>query len=134
MSSTDDRSSSDKKALMAAAEAVEAVQKEREDLERVGRKRKSSERHHYDQETKTAIGRYAQMHGNKRAVVKFSESLGFSVSEATVCNFKREVVKQLKGGKDLDDITIPARKRGRPLLLPECLLSSQFTFSGLRKI
>ena len=42
------------------------------------------------------------------------------MSEATVRNFKREVVKQLKGGKDLDDITIPAKKkRGRPLLLPE---------------
>ena len=67
-----DCSGSDTKALMAAAEAVEAVQKEREELERQGRKRKSSERHQYDEATKTAIGRYAQMHGNKRAVLKLA--------------------------------------------------------------
>lgn len=105
---------------MAGTKAVEAVQKEREELERNGRKRQSSERHHYNQETKAAIGKYAQLHGNKRAVSKFSESLGFTLSEATVRNFKREVRKQVKGGQDLDDISsIPTKKRGRPLLLPE---------------
>ena len=51
-------SSSDQRVLKAAAEAIEAVQQEREELERKGRKRKSSEWHHYDQATKTAIGKY----------------------------------------------------------------------------
>ena len=36
-----------------------------------------------------------------------------------MCNFKREVLKRLKRGSDLESITIPAKKRGRPLLLPE---------------
>ena len=50
-----DGSSSDQRALKAAAEAVEAVRQESEELERKGCKRKSSERHHYDQATKIAI-------------------------------------------------------------------------------
>ena len=47
----DESCSSDNKALMAGTKAVEAVQKEREELERNGRKRQSSERHHYKQKT-----------------------------------------------------------------------------------
>ena len=46
-------SSSDQRALEAAAEAVEALQQEREELECKERK---SERHYYDQATNTAIG------------------------------------------------------------------------------
>lgn len=34
-------------------------------------------------------------------------------------NFKREVKKQLKDGKDLEDVQVEAHKSGRPLLLPE---------------
>jgi hypothetical protein len=36
-----------------------------------------------------------------------------------VRNFKREVLKCLKEGNDLESITIPAINCGRPLLLPE---------------
>lgn len=36
----------------------------------------------------------------------------------TVINSKREVEKQLEG-RDIEDIEIHVRKRGRPLLLPE---------------
>ena len=95
---------------------MEALQTQHDEQ---GRKRKSSERHHYDQATKTAIGKYAQIHSNKRAVQKFSASLGFPVSEATVRNFKREVQKLLSDGQALESIELPERKRGRPLLLPE---------------
>ena len=102
-------------------DAVKPVQQEQEELHvrTRGRKRKSSERHRYDDATRTAIGKYAQTNGNKRAVEKFSASLGYTVSEATVRNFKREVLKRLKEGSDLESIIIPAKKRGRPLLLPE---------------
>ena len=114
-----DGSSSDQRALKAAADAVEAIQQELGELERKGRKRKSSEWHHYVPATKTVIGKYVLINGNKRAVQKFSASLGFAVSEATVCNFKREIDQQLPEGKEMEDIAIPARKRGRLLLLPE---------------
>ena len=41
------------------------------------------------------------------------------MSKATVSNFKREIHEQVREGNDLKCIAIPARKRGRPLLLPE---------------
>ena len=110
---------------------MEAVQQEREELERKGRKRKSSKRHHYDPATKTVIGKYVLINANKRAVQKFSASLGFAVSEVTVCNFKREIDQQLREGKEMEDIAIPARKRGHPLLLPEEIdeLTKKFVLS-----
>ena len=37
----------------------------------------------------------------------------------TVINFKREVQKVLSDGQALENIELPERKRGRPLLLPE---------------
>ena len=114
-----DQPASDQIALRGAAECVEALQTQQDELKQKGRKRKSSERHHYDQATKTAIGKYAKIHCNKRAVQKCSASLGFPVSEATVRNFKREVQKLLSDGQALESIELPERKRGRPLLLPE---------------
>ena len=116
---SNDQSVSDQRALRGAAECKEALQTQHDELKQKGRKRKSSERHHYDQATKTAIGKYAQIHSNKRAVQKFSASLGFPVSEATVSNFKGEVQKLLSDGQALENIELPERKRGRPLLLPE---------------
>ena len=112
-------SNSDQRALTAAAEAVEAIQQQHEELERKGRKRKSSECHHYDQATKTTIGKYTLINSNKRAVQNISASLGFAVSEATVHNFKREIDQQLHEGEEMEYIAIPARKRIQPLLLPE---------------
>ena len=60
-----------------------------------------------------------------RVVLKFSESLGFSVFKAAIRNLKREVIKQLIESKDVKNITIPAKKKkknkkhGRPLLFPK---------------
>ena len=88
-------------------------------MEKRGRKRKFSERHHFDQATREAIGKFATVHGNKSAVINFSKRLGFAVSKATVWNFKRAVEKQIKGGKSVDEVHLPTKKRRRPLLLPE---------------
>ena len=44
----------------AAAKAVKAAQKEPIDTARRGKKRKSSERHHYNDETRTTIGKHAE--------------------------------------------------------------------------
>ena len=70
----DDCSGSNTNTLMAATEAVEIVQKDCEQLECKAWKRKSS-KHYYIEAMKTAIRRYAEMHGKKRAV--FSEFLSF---------------------------------------------------------
>ena len=78
-----------------------------------GRKGRKSRKRHLRRRTKTAIGKYATINGNKSAVEKFSISLGFPVSEATVRNFKREVLQQLKEGKDMDKIAIQLKKKGR---------------------
>ena len=53
-------------------------------MECKGQKRKSNEWHHYDQAMKTAFGKYTLINGNKRAIQKFSASIGIAVSEATV--------------------------------------------------
>ena len=65
---------SDNSALESARQFVEAVDKEDIELKSRGCKRKSSERHVYDESTKTAIGKHALMHG-KSAVKKFSITL-----------------------------------------------------------
>ena len=57
-------------------------------LAKLGRKQKLSERHHYTDDLCTAIGKHAMQYGNKSAVAKFSESLGFCIPAATVHNFK----------------------------------------------
>jgi len=80
----------DNGAFKAAEKAVQAIESQQK-----GKKRKSTERHCYDQATKTAIGKYAIINGNKRTVEKFSKELGFAISEATVRNFKRVVSQQL---------------------------------------
>ena len=68
---------------------------------------------------KAAVGKHALMHGNKSAVKKFSIILGFDVPECTVRNFKRETEKQIKDGKDIHDVQIIVKKRGRSLLPEE---------------
>ena len=47
----------DTKSLRAASDAVAIVDKENVDLEKCGRKRKSSERHQYNEHTKVEIVR-----------------------------------------------------------------------------
>ena len=76
--------------MLAAAVAVQTIQ-EQTNLQACGCKRKSSKQHAYDEATRTAIGKYAQLHGSTRAVQKFSASLGYNLSEATVrlCTWKK---------------------------------------------
>ena len=100
----------DEAALNAAAEPVSELDEQTLELEKHGRKRKFSERHHFDRATRKAIGKFATIHGNKSAVKKFSKRLGFAVSEATVRNFKRDVQKQIKGGKSLYEVQLPVKK------------------------
>lgn len=46
--------------------------------------------------------------------------MGFSLPEASVRNFRREVQKHLASGKSLDEVVeFPVKKKGQPLLLPE---------------
>ena len=52
---------------------------------------KSSEQHHSDQATKTAMGKYTEIHSSRRIVLKFSVLLGFSVSEATAFDMDENV-------------------------------------------
>ena len=65
-------SSSHERALEAAKMSVEKLEMEEIALQRTGRKRKSVERHYFDQEKKTAIGKHAITYGNKSAVCKYS--------------------------------------------------------------
>ena len=73
-----DPSNSDETVLKAAAEAVRELDKQTLELEKRGHKRKFSERHHFDQATREAIGKFATVHGNKSAVKKLSKRLGFA--------------------------------------------------------
>ena len=107
-----DPSNLDEAALKAAAEAVRELDKQTLELKRCGRKRKFSKRHHFNRATKEVIGKFATVHGNKSAVKKFSKSLCFAVSKATARNFKQDVQKEIKGGKSLDEVRLPTKKRG----------------------
>ena len=82
--------------------------------------RKRGQYHHYDGELRAKIAKYACENGNKSAVTKFSDSLGYSLSEATVRNFKRTYLSKLKVTRDADAITsLPHATLGRPLLIGE---------------
>ena len=48
------------------------------------RKRKSGEYHHYSAELRISIAKYACECGNREAVHKYSQELGYPISEATV--------------------------------------------------
>ena len=89
---------------MVAAEVVEALQQECKELELKGWKWKSSEWHHYKRR-QLLEGSYAT-----EWFWSFSESLDFSVFKGAIRNFEREVIKQLKESKDVENITIPAKK------------------------
>ena len=85
---SDDCSSgpSEEGCMGAAAKSVEALDQQGIDLG-ANRRRKSRKRNFYDEQTKTAIGKYATINGNKSAVEKFSKSLGFPVSEILSVRF-----------------------------------------------
>ena len=86
----------------------------------LNKKRKRGQYHRYDPELRVKIAKYACENGNKSTVERFSSQLGFSVSEATVRNFKRVYLSKLKAGSDPDSITsFPDRALGRPLLIGE---------------
>ena len=116
---TTSRSTSDEAAMNSADKFISQVVQEELALAGMGRKRKSSKRHCYDDDIRTEIGKHAMRYGNKSAVDKFSRSLGFPLPEATVRNFKRELQSQIKRGEWFDDVHVAVKKRGRPLLLPE---------------
>ena len=59
------------------------MDKENVYLEKCGRKRKSNERHQYDEHTKAELGKYTVIHGNKKAVERFSIRLVFSLPKAS---------------------------------------------------
>ena len=42
------------------------------------------------------------------------KSFGFQLSEATVCNFKLEVLHQVKDGKNMNEVVIEQKKKGIP--------------------
>ena len=84
----------------------------------LGKKRTRGEYHNYELCAK--IAKYACENSNKSAVDKFSAQLGYSLSEATVRNFKRIYLAWLKAKGDADDITtLPHHALGRPWLIGE---------------
>ena len=85
-----------------------------------GKKRVRGQYHHYDAELRAKIAKYACENGNKSTVDKFSAQLGYSLSEATVRNFKRTYLARLRAEGDADAITtLPHHALGRPLLIGE---------------
>ena len=81
-------------------------------------KRKRGEYHHYSVELWAKVAKYTCEFGNKAAVNKYSTELGYTVSEATVRNFKRAYLERLKSTPDPDTITsLPTAAHGRPLLI-----------------
>lgn len=80
--------------------------------------RKRGKYESYDESFRYKVGRYAAEHGNKWALNKFKRKDGQCLSEATVRNFKRQYLEQIKSGKDLDQAILPKKQQGRPKLLP----------------
>ena len=74
------------------------LQQECEEQERKGWKRKSSKQNHYDQDS------YWLKYMATRQ--RFWSFLNISMSKATICNFKREVHKQLKGCREQPKILV----------------------------
>ena len=58
--------------------------------------RKRGSYHHYDDELKASVAKYACTNGNKAAVTNHSETLGHPISESTVSNFKHTYLLKLK--------------------------------------
>ena len=71
----------------------------------------------YGDELCAKIANYANMNGNKAAVVKFSSELGHDLSESTVRNTKKAYLSKLKEELDPDNITsLHHVAKGRPLM------------------
>ena len=72
----------------------------------------------YPREVLAEVLKYACEFGNKASVHKYSDELGFTISEGTVRNFKRTYLERLKSTPDPDAITsLPHASLGRPLLI-----------------
>ena len=77
----------------------------------------------FAEEDRATIGKFAEQHGNARAVNHFKGK--FDLSESTVRYFKQrylqELGKRARAGDTSDVTTLPTAKRGRKLLLGESL-------------
>ena len=106
-------------AIKAANEAVEHARNKT-------RKRRGSYAK-FTPEQQAAIAKYASIHGNQAAVVKFSKELEVQLKVTTVQTWKTKYLAELRrkqSAGETGDLTInslPLKKRGRPLLLGEKL-------------
>ena len=78
----------------------------------------------FDEKTKIKIGKYSSENGVHAAARHFSMELGKNINPSTIRGFKRAYLQEMnrKRRADEDDLTVtslPAKKRGRPLLLGE---------------
>jgi len=77
-----------------------------------------------DEEMKIKIGKYSSENGVSAAARRFSAELGRDINPSTIRGFKQVYLQELnrKRRAEEDDLTVtslPAKKRGRPLLLGE---------------
>ena len=75
-------------------------------------------------ELKTKIGKYAAENGIRAAVTKFKDKVSNSPKnwKNTVCDWKEAYVKELERKRKagcMDEVTLPVKKKGRPLLIGE---------------
>ena len=81
----------------------------------------------YSATTRAEIGKYASQNGVAKAARYFSRKFAFAVSETTVRSIRNAYIESLKrkgrgdSDEDEEDITLPLKKRGRPLLLSQQL-------------
>ena len=76
---------------------------------------------------KQTIAQYAVLHGNKAAILHFSQELGFGIKESSVNTWKSKYQAEPKcvsATESIDDVSVKGqldKRRGRPLLLGEKL-------------
>ena len=74
-------------------------------------------------ELKAKIGKHASENGNSAAARHFSKVLGKELNPSTIRGLKKvyleEMSRKRKAGEDMTITSLPAKRRGRPLLLGE---------------
>ena len=78
---------------------------------------------------KAQIAKYALANGNKAAILRYTKEFQTEVKMSSVSTWKAKYVSELKhlvkssngGSRDVAVLSLPALKRGRPLLLGENL-------------
>ena len=78
----------------------------------------------YDEKMKIKMGKYSSKNGIHAVVRHFSLELGRNINPSTIRGFKKAYLQELNWKRRVkeDDLTVtslPAKKRGRPLLLGE---------------